>query len=237
MKLDNEVINVIANSVVEGNKLFLPNVQLDRKLYVKVDKALKAIGGKWNRSSKAHLFDKDIEEAIEQLLQTGEVIDVKKEFQFFETPESLALEMVQIANIQENETVLEPSAGKGRISQHINGCDVIELNPDNRKYLISKGFNYIHDDFMTFDKQYDVIVANPPFSKQQDIDHITRMIELANRCVVSIASASVLFRDNKKTVAFRDLIESLGGTITELPKETFKESGTMVNVCLVHVEK
>jgi hypothetical protein len=48
-------------------------------------------------------------------------------------------------------------------------------------------------------------------------------------------SASVLFRTNRKTVEFRELIESLGGAIEPLPAETFKASGTMVNTCLVMV--
>ena len=33
--------------------------QLDRNDYVKVNKALEALGGKWNRKAKAHLFDED----------------------------------------------------------------------------------------------------------------------------------------------------------------------------------
>lgn len=236
MRVDNEAISVLADSSIDGNKLFLPPTQLERSLYVKVDKALKAIGGKWNRSAKAHVFDSDPADVVEQLLQTGEVIDAKKEFQFFETPTELAEQLVAAAQLSEADRVLEPSAGKGRIASLIPGCDVIELNPDNRKYLQENGFNLIHDDFLTFDGKYDVIVANPPFSKQQDIDHVTHMLEIADR-VVSVMSASVLWRENKKTVEFRDLIESLGGEFEELPDGAFKESGTEVKTCVVRVAR
>jgi len=62
------------------------------------------------------------------------------------------------------------------------------------------------------------------------------MIDIANRRVVSVASSSVMFRDNKKTVAFRERIETLGGTITPLPDKTFSKSGTNVNTCIVCVD-
>jgi 16S rRNA G1207 methylase RsmC len=114
-------------------------------------------------------------------------------------------------------------------------CDCIELNPENREYLTTNGFNLVGDDFMSFEGEYDVIIANPPFSKQQDIDHINKMIDMARRKVVSVASASVLYRDNKKTLSFRERIESLGGTIEMLPENTFSESGTNVNTCVVVV--
>lgn len=238
MKVDNEAIAVLADSTIDGNKLYLPPTQLERTLYVKVDKALKAIGGKWNRSAKAHLFDEDPAELVEQLLQTGEVVDAKKEFQFFETPETLAESLVRTAEIKDGMVMLEPSAGRARIAQFMPGCDVIELNPDNRKYLEERGFDVVHDDFMSYqpDKRYDVIVANPPFSKQQDIDHVHKMLDMADT-VVSVMSASVLWRENKKTVDFMKRVESLDGMVYQLPDETFKESGTLVKTCVVVVRQ
>jgi predicted RNA methylase len=102
--------------------------------------------------------------------------------------------------------------------------------------LISRGFKVVDSDFMKHTEEYDVIVANPPFSKQQDIDHVNKMMDIAKRRVVSVMSASVLFRDNKKTVAFRKRVEDLGGTFEELPEGTFKESGTNVRTCIVCVD-
>lgn len=234
MKVANEVINVLANCKVDGNNLYLGDIQLERKLYVSVDKVLKALGGKWNRKARAHVFDSCPGEKIEQLLYTGEYTDEKKEFQFFETPELLAKELIEMACIQSEETVLEPSAGCGAIAKLID-CDVIELNESNRTILLADGFFIVGSDFLQFNKQYDVIIANPPFSKQQDIDHVNHMLDLAKRCVVSVMSASVLFRDNKKTVMFRERIENLGGEITPLPDDSFMESGTKVKTCVVKV--
>ena len=236
MRINDNVKNILGNSRIENNKLFLPDRKFDRKLYMSVNKVLSAIGGKWNRKAKAHLFNADIESIIENILLTGEYIDAKKEYQFFETPHELAQHIVDLAGIHADETVLEPSAGKGRIAELVPDCDCIELNPDNRQYLIDKGFNVVGENFLEHNERYDVIIANPPFSKQQDIDHVNHMIDLANRKVVSVMSASVMFKDNKKTVAFRERIENLGGVIEMLPEKTFSESGTNVQTCLVVVD-
>lgn len=59
MKINNDVANVLANSTIEDVNLFLPVGQLDRKLYMAVNKVLVAIKGKWNRSKK-HIFLKNL---------------------------------------------------------------------------------------------------------------------------------------------------------------------------------
>jgi predicted RNA methylase len=236
MKIDNETANVLINSNVEENLLYLPPEQLERNLYLKVNKVLEAIGGKWNRKLKSHVFEENPETKLENIILTGEYTNAKQEYQFFETPENIALQLIKLADIQENETILEPSAGKGAIAKHIK-CDCIELNKENRKHLTENGFNLIWDNFLTFDKKYDVIIANPPFTKQQDIDHVNHMIELANKKVISVMSNSVLFRTNKKTVEFRNLVESLNGEFMELPEKSFAKSKTNVNTCIVKVEK
>ncbi len=48
MKISNEVANVLGESRIDGNLLYIPDYQLERKLYSSVDKVLKAITGKWN---------------------------------------------------------------------------------------------------------------------------------------------------------------------------------------------
>jgi len=235
MQITNEVANILADSMVENNNLYLPDIQLERKLYVAVNKVLEAIGGKWNRKAKSHIFDESPVDIIEQILQTGEYIDEKKEFQFFETPEHIAKQLIKLADIQPDETVLEPSAGKGAIAKYIPNCDCIELNELNRKHLIENGFNIVGEEFLKFETKYDVIIANPPFSFQSDISHVLHMIELANRKVVSVMSASVLFRTNKKTKMFRESVNKLGGSIEPLPDNSFKNSGTNIRTCIASV--
>lgn len=233
MKIKNEVTDIIADSRIEGTALYLPPRQLERNLYVAVNKVLEALGGKWNRKAKAHIFAESPEDIIEEILQTGEYVCQKSEYGFFETPEPLARRLIELAGVNGG-TVLEPSAGRGAIAKFMQ-CDCIELEESNRKYLLENGFNLIGDDFLQFQTPYDYIIANPPFSKQRDIDHVTHMIKLARKRVVSVMSASILFRTNRKTLEFRELVQSKRGEIIPLPEGSFKASGTNVNTCVVVV--
>jgi hypothetical protein len=54
--------------------------------------------------------------------------------------------------------------------------------------------------------------------------------------LVAIMSAGVSFRQDKRTTAFRKLVEERGGMIEPLPEDSFKESGTSVNTVLVVVD-
>lgn len=238
MKIAKEIIDLLAKCEVEGKTLKITE-QLDRKTYGQLNNVLTAIGGKWNAKQRVHLFQEDVSEMIENIINTGEYSCIKKDFQFFPTPIELAKKIIKLAEITPDDICLEPSAGMGNIAQFMPNCDVIELHEDNRKTLIDKGFNLVHDDFLTFipEKKYTAIMMNPPFSKGQDIEHITKAIEMAERVVVAITSASVIFRNDKKTEAFRKLVAYYGGTIEELPAESFKESGTQVNTCLIVVRK
>ncbi|MCM1275490.1 MAG: hypothetical protein NC299_09000 [Lachnospiraceae bacterium] len=238
MKIEKEVIEVLAKSNVEGNTMEITE-QLDRALYLKVNKVLKAIGGKWVSAKKRHVFESDVEDILQDIILTSEYTDARTEFQYFPTPDALAKQLVEEAEIKPGECCLEPSAGRGNIAKFMPGCDCIELNPDNRKFLTESGFNVVAEDFMKFEPQcdYDVIVMNPPFSKQQDIMHVIKAISIAKRCVIAVMSASVLWRTDKRTDNFRVLVESFGGRIEALPEKVFKESGTMVNTCKVTVRK
>jgi len=240
MKIDNEVIEVLKNASIEDYNIKL-NGQLDRKLYQKTAKVLSAMGGKYASAKKATVFPEgtDIETTINNIIKTGEFISLAKKFQFFPTPNELAEKVVKIANIKKGDICLEPSAGRGNIAKYMPGCDCIEINAENRKYLKENGFNLIHDDFMTFvpNKKYDVIVMNPPFCKGQDARHILKAIDIAEKTVVAIASGNVMFRKDKIYTKLRETIEKLNGTIEDLPQNSFKESGTSVNTCLIVVHK
>lgn len=238
MKIDKNIIALLTECQTEGNTLRITQ-QLDRKTYAQLNKVLTAIGGKWSSAKKVHIFPEEVEDIIEQIINTGKYTSEKQAFQFFPTPTDLAEKIVALANIQPSDSCLEPSAGTGNIARLMPHCDCIELNEKNRQALQAQGLHLIHNDFMTFQpqKDYDVIVMNPPFNKGQDIAHITKAIQIAKRCVIAIASASVLFKNDNKTKAFRELVAQYKGTIEELPASSFKESGTMVNTVLIKINK
>lgn len=239
MKIDNDVIDVLKTSRAEKNMLFI-DAKLERDLYLKVNKVLKLMQGKWSSAKHATLFPKDVEDILQEIIITGEYVSEKKEFQFYETPTELAKRMVEMANILPwGENCLEPSAGKGNIAQFMPEPDCIELNPDNRKALQNKGFNLIWDDFLTFEpkKKYHIIIMNPPFWQQMDIRHITKAIEIAEDMVIAICSPAFQYRTDKRSVNFRDLLRRYNTKIEDLDPGTFKSSGTMISTCLLSVRK
>lgn len=243
MKIQTDVLDVLTRSTVDENNniLFLPSEQLDRKLYLDVNKCLESIGGKWNRKLRGHLFDHNPSDDLDEMINTGEWTDEKKEFQFFETPNDLAKRMILFAEIEEGKdgsSILEPSAGKGAIADKFpkdNSVSLVELNPKFVKILRDKGYAVIEGDFLTLDFKADRIIMNPPFTKQQDIKHIFHAWDcLTNGGIcVSIVSESPFFRENKLSRDFREWMDKNDIENYKLDEGTFKESGTMVRARII----
>lgn len=246
--ISEDVLDVLRNSTIHDDRIVLPPGQLERSLYTKVDKVLKAHGGKWNTKLKAHLVPSDSIQEIRNVIDSGKYVDVLKENAFFPTPEQVADELVQLANIDQSHSILEPSAGKGNIvkailkripNARIAFCEIHKPFQDE---VAALGADFITDDFLTIDKKakFDRIVANPPFNKQLDIKHVNAMLDVLKPggILVSVMSGSVTFRDDKLTIDFHNRLNDIGSfTITPLPEGAFKESGTMVNSVILRVEK
>jgi len=234
---------VLSGATIQDNVLYLESAQLERTLYQKVNKVLELMGGKWNRKTRGHVFDGDPTDKLEAVLLTGEIIDAKKEFGYFPTPPGLAAHLVEMAEIEPGMEVLEPSAGEGNIAELLaqTGCylSVIELLPENRQALINKGYNLIGDDFLKFSgRTFDRIVMNPPFSSQQDIDHVLHAFDLLDPGgrVVAIMAVGFTFRQDKKASSFRSYAENTGWW--EMNDEgAFQSSGTMVRTVTVCLDK
>jgi len=240
---------VLDNCKIEGNKVFLPEVQLDRKLYVEVDKVLKGMGGKWNRNAKAHLFDEDPTELLGRV-KAGEKVNLKKEFQFFETPENIADWLVEIAEIETWNTVLEPSAGKGASvdaiykrhgNRHVSAIEFMGTNSKflEEKYQTMDFYLFGTPNFLDINHKYDRIIANPPFNKNQDIDHIRHMYDCLEKTgrLVSIASTHWERSKNTKETEFRKWLDSVGAQVKNLPEGIFKVSGTMIRTKIIVIDK
>jgi len=237
-----QVIANIAKMDVNGMRLELPKGEQFTN-YPQVKKALIKAGGKY---VKCGFVFTTCPQAIKDRLCGGEKIDDKKKFQFFPTPRSLAVRMVEMADIQESDRCLEPSAGQGAIADIIpfNNLTVVELDPVNHKHLIDKGHICYIRDFLTVTKgtfgfKFDKIVANPPFTKNQDIDHIMHMYTLLNSGgrIVTLSSQSWVKGSQKKQIAFRSWLNDLDAVIESIPEGTFRESGTSIATMLITIDK
>ena len=245
MKINNTVLDMLGNCRVEENVLYLP-ANLDRKIYTDVNKVLEALGGKWNRKAGGHVFDHCPADEIDEVILTGEYTDKKKEFQFFPAPPEVAEKLCDFAGINENTTVLEPSCGKGNIADAVwkrtpKRLLGIELNTDMAQCLDGKPYEVITgQDFLLYEGDaWDRIVMNPPFSRQQDIDHVMKAYSLLAEggILVSVMSVSFQFRTNQKAREFRAFLDATCADHFDLPEGAFKESGTMIRACVVVIRK
>ncbi|MHC1728538.1 MAG: methyltransferase [Syntrophobacteraceae bacterium] len=234
---------------VEGNTVRLVR-QLDRKTYLEVNKVLDSLGGQWNRKAKGHVFPEDPKDAIDAAILTGEYTNAKADFGFFETPRDLAKSVIDFADIHTSHSILEPSAGTGALlaplgepKDLLDTLDIVcvEIQPPNVKILRTKGYPCGQADFLKCysNRLFDRVIMNPPFAKQADVDHVMhayKFLKPGGR-LVSIMSAGVNFRDNKKAQAFNDLLADTDGEIHQNPDGSFKASGTMVNTVTVVIDK
>lgn len=233
----------------EEGILHLPHTTLDRKDYTELKKQLEMIGGKWNRYKDGFVFQSD-PTALVELLKSGEPVDLKKKFQFYGTPYKVAELLTDyLSRIITSDKVLEPSAGQGALIQAVRRenpnvtVDCFELMDINRLVLRHvEGANLIGDDFMAAEPQpiYDKIIMNPPFSRNQDIDHVRRAYEWLKDDgeLVAIMSMHWTFANDKKSVEFREWAERVECLeMQRLERGEFAESGTNIAAVIVRICK
>jgi len=101
-------------------------------------------------------------------------------------------------------------------------------------------FNLIGDDFLKHNgKTYSKIIANPPFTKNQDIDHLKEMYKSLSRGgrLVCITSESWVNGSQKKEVEFKNWLDEIEAEVIDIEKGAFKESGTAVGGKIVIINK
>lgn len=258
-KIESHILEVLAGGLSINDQANTVQIvdRLNRQDYLKVNEVLETLGGRWNKKAKAHLFEgvEDLRERIEGVVNLGAFVNPKKAYDLFETPLPLAQKLMRNFDVlADGSVMLEPSAGNGNLVSVIlnsgnfkvraveiqTNC-AIELHRRFRAEVELCRLEVRQDDFMhtTFDRKFSGCLMNPPFSRQQDIDHVGRAIDLMSKedgcTLVAVMAAGVLFRQNAKTVAFRRLLQELDAKIEENPDGTFMPSGTAVNTVTVTV--
>ena len=252
IKIDPDVQKVLSGVEWNGDLATITSGQLERKLYEKVNKVLTSLGGKWNRQLKGHTFpltasQNDLEDLIEQGFYVAG--GAKNVLQQFFTPDTLADEVVQrLEPITTKQAFLEPSVGNGALVRALErrlgsakDLDLTTVELSSSLIPALTDYNVVNTDFITWGpgpKFFDRIPMNPPFSGQQDIDHVLRAYSFLapGGKLVSIMSPGWTFRTNKKSLAFKSFVRE-HGTWDEVPEGTFKESGTNIRTVIVTLEK
>lgn len=241
MTFDEDVLSILREIHWKDDGLLgVLEQQLDRKLYLKTNKALEALGGKWNRKAAGHVFREDPRFLIPGLLESGELV-VERDG-FFETPAEIVAKMIN--RVKPEGKILEPSAGLGAIANNLGvphaQVSCVERNEQRARILRQNGYRVHCGDFLEYDgKNFNTCFMNPPFKGGQDIEHVRHAYDLLRDggAMVSIMSEGPFFRGDKKAIAFREWLEKVGGQSETLPRGAFKESGTMANTRIVVIRK
>lgn len=151
--------------------------------------------------------------------------------------------MIDAADIQREDIILEPSAGTGHLAQAIRAA-----YPDNKLICIERvwdfvvilelqKFDTIHGDFLEGNERADVILMNPPFTNMADIEHVYHAFEQLNSGgrLVSIMSVAPFFNQQKRAAAFRQWFSKNGGHMEKLREGAFKESERSTGVATVMI--
>lgn len=169
---------------------------------------------------------------------------------FFPTPPALIERIMELADIHDGHRVLEPSAGNGNLADAARaaGGAVVccEISSRLRDILTAKGHTIIASDFNDMDPRpvQDRIVANPPFEKGQDRDHIRRMFDhlAPGGRLVSVCSTGPFHRQHKADVEFREWLDREGAVVEEVGagafagSDAFRQTGVAVNLVLIDRE-
>jgi protein-L-isoaspartate O-methyltransferase len=154
--------------------------------------------------------------------------------QLFPTPPDLAARMVELADIEPGQRVLEPSAGTGAILRELDAfgdsCEVtaVEISHTLADALRARSHTktkVLAEDFLECNGnlgQFDRIVMNPPFADGADIKHIRHamtLIKPGGRIVAICANGP------RQQAALKPLAEGSKGLWEELPEGTFAGTG------------
>ncbi|EJX08560.1 type I restriction-modification system methyltransferase subunit-like protein [gut metagenome] len=239
---------ILKHCTLEDNVLKLPGVQFNKKSYAEAKKWIEEAGGSWTGGKVQGFTFPFNAERVFGILHEGKRCNLQQEFQFFATPAAVADWLVSLAGgVSASDKVLEPSAGSGAIVDAIRrSCpecevDCFELMPENRELLAQKdGVKLIGEDFTKSDVTgYSRIIANPPFSGNQDVDHVMDMYSrlAPGGIVAAIMSQHWRFANEKKCKDFREFLDNTGATIHDIAAGEFGESGTNIATVAVVITK
>ena len=158
---------------------------------------------------------------------------------YFPTPDSVIEQMIDEAALEYGRHILEPSAGDGRIIRNIQDghpdltITGYEINPDRARYAGVRCFDFMN---ILPAQNYDRVIMNPPFSHGRWYKHVLhayKFLKPGGRLVAVIPNGAI----NKEY--HEEWILMIRGFVNEiqLPKGTFKESGTMIETRILVVEK
>lgn len=240
------LLSILRAGTIETDLFRLPPEQLDPKIYKAVNAVLKDLGGKWKGGkTQAHVFEEGTDR-LDLAISTGRFFS-HKDFGFFPTPDDVAEELIQIANLHPGQRVLEPSAGTGRLAKKVadivgpDHVNCVEIEPTRAHQLRSMGFAQVTTgDFLKMDPQpiFDAVIMNPPFGRGLEflhVEHAMRWVRPGGT-VTAIVSPHYRVANSPTARSFREKVQAACDDPVQLDPGRFKSSGTTIATDILHLE-
>lgn len=173
----------------------------DKHATAEAERILEAMGGvrvKGEAPSQHTWFAFEYEprEVRDAIVASGCLPD-QKAHQFYPTPKALAARVVELAEIGETHSCLEPSAGTGGLADFMpkDRTLCVEVSSLHCTVLEAKGFNVFEADCLTLDSRppFDRIVMNPPFDQGRwlaHLEHAAGLLQTGGRLVAILPSSA-----------------------------------------------
>lgn len=172
--------------------------------------------------------------------ENGSAPRVVAAHQLFQTPPHLAKRLVGLLNLSPGASVLEPSAGLGRLIREVlpfgpSKLTAVEIAPQCAAELYRmerEGLTLIQRDFLTVTRAeigtFDAVAMNPPFHLRDDIRHILHALDFLNPGG-TLAALCLDTPHRERALAH------LCTTWEKIPAGAFRSEGTQVPTVLLTI--
>lgn len=167
----------------------------DKATRRQAESVIAAVGGV--RDSDVWRFDYEPKPIIDAIVCSGCIPDAQSH-QFYPTPEDIAREAVEAAQIGPHDECLEPSAGLGGIACLLptGRTQCVEVSKLHCDVLRAKGFDVTEADFLKWNPpgvKFDRVVMNPPYSEgrwRAHVEHAASMVAPGGRLVAILPESA-----------------------------------------------
>lgn len=175
--------------------------------------------------------------------------DQREGVDYFATPEPVGYKMVEWANINQGDKVLEPSAGHGAIARFFpERTDVTMVEPSydlsQRAALSNGSARIVNEQFedLHLTNKYDAIVMNPPYGSggKTAIEHLAKAakhLRNGGRVVALIPRGGLADKRLEAFLTSEDAADLHMVADITMPPSTFGRAGTSVATHVVVLEK
>ncbi|MCR9222856.1 MAG: DUF4942 domain-containing protein [Hyphomonas sp.] len=182
--------------------------------------------------------------------------EVAKDLQFYRTPDELAQRIVDDYPVREGSKILEPSAGDGSFvipllkKGHI--VEAVEYDPTRSSQIIArmqaeglKEATVRTGNFLAMEprEDFDAVYMNPPFYGTHWVDHVVHAMKFLapGGHLFAILPATAEIGTSARHKSFHQWMQPYddwyGRAFSDLPAESFAESGTRVQTVLLRLRK